>query len=192
MTKVILIDFHHGQLMAFERPDGIYIALRPIVEGMGLQWRAQIKRIKRDPILTEGASMMETPFDHHGQAMLCLRLELIHGWLFSIDHSRIKDPAVRERVLIYKRECYQVLFEHFYGARRGAAGRRDQLKEDEWLLLRKIAECRLTFGARAAAELWLLLDMERVPSMFLDPRQHEMFTYQAIRRMDDPGGQEAV
>lgn len=35
------------------------------------------------------------------------------GWLFGIDSSRIKDEAVRERVILYQRECYQVLYDHF-------------------------------------------------------------------------------
>lgn len=56
------------------------------------------------------------------QETFCLRLDLVHGWLFTIDESRVKDEETRQRVLSYKRECYAVLFRHFHGATKVAPG----------------------------------------------------------------------
>ena len=51
--------------------------------------------------------------------MNCLSLEMINGWLFGIDASRVK-PEIRETVLAYQRECYAVLYNYWHG--KGAAG----------------------------------------------------------------------
>lgn len=98
----------------------MFVALKPIVESMGMDWSAQYRRTQRDPILSEGIAVMATPFGRGGdQQAVCLKMDLVNGWLFTIDSSRIKDEAVREKVLLYQRECYGVLHKHFYGRSNG-------------------------------------------------------------------------
>jgi hypothetical protein len=46
--------------------------------------------------------------------MVCLPLKFVFGWLFSINENRVK-PEVKEHVLKYKIECYNALFNHFFG-----------------------------------------------------------------------------
>lgn len=102
-----------------------------------------MQRLKRDPVLREGICMMHIPSIGGGQRTLCLRLELLNGWLFKIDSGRIRDAQVRELVQIYQRECYQVLHTHF-------SGDRDKLireaNEAESLSLRLVMECRHVWG----------------------------------------------
>lgn len=50
------------------------------------------------------------------QETVCLPLDLIPGFLFGIDDRRVKDDC-RDVVLRYKRDCYRVLYEHFFGER---------------------------------------------------------------------------
>ena len=50
-------DFQDGKITAVMVQDengreNIYIPLRPLVEGMGLDWSAQRKRIKKNPVLS--------------------------------------------------------------------------------------------------------------------------------------------
>lgn len=115
MGQIITVDFHDHQLLAFEHDGKVLIAARPIAESMGIDWPSQYKRLLRDPILAEAVVMMTTPFGRHGQDEVCLPLDMLNGWLFTIDESRVKDDATRQKVLTYKRECYRVLFEHFHG-----------------------------------------------------------------------------
>jgi hypothetical protein len=44
--------------------------------------------------------------------MLCLPLKFIPGWLFGINANRVK-PELRENIIRYQRECYDVLAEAF-------------------------------------------------------------------------------
>lgn len=131
------------------------------------------------------------------QEATCLKLELVNGWLFTIDTTRIKDAAVREKVILYQREGYQVLFRHFYG--RSADTRRHGLEAPqgepdltEPLTVRRqlVTEARQSFCVQSARELWFKLGLPTVPSMFADPRQGDFgFTYTAIKQ---PEGREAA
>lgn len=188
MGQIITVNFRGDQLYGFENDDGVFVALKPIVESMGMDWSAQYRRVKRDPILSEGIAVMATPFGRGGdQECVCLKLELVNGWLFTIDTARISNDEVREKVVLYQRECYAVLNKHFYG--RTADQRRESLqgepKTEEPLNVRRqlVSEARQTHGLQAARELWLKLGLPTTPAMFADPRQSEFgFTYTAVER----------
>ncbi|HET9222625.1 MAG TPA: phage antirepressor N-terminal domain-containing protein [Roseiflexaceae bacterium] len=44
--------------------------------------------------------------------MLCLPLDYLPGWLFGINAARVK-PELKERIILYKRECYRRLWDAF-------------------------------------------------------------------------------
>ena len=80
MTKILTVSFHGTELYGFDLSGVVYVALKPIVLGMGLDWSAQYRRVQRDPILHEGIAMMAIPFGRGGpQDQVCLRMDLIHA-----------------------------------------------------------------------------------------------------------------
>ncbi|MFG1212010.1 phage antirepressor N-terminal domain-containing protein [Xanthobacter flavus] len=172
MGNIVTVDFRSDTLFAVERDDGVFVALKPIVQSLGLDWKAQHRRLSDDPILREGMVTMTIPSVGGMQETTCLRLDLVNGWLFTIDESRVKDEEVRQRVLTYKRECYSVLFQHFYG-KRGRPAREDEgeLLAAETAKVRIVNEARHVFGAQAAAQLWVKLGLPIAPAMMHDPRQ---------------------
>lgn len=129
--------------------------------------------------------MMATPFGRGGdQEAVCLKLDLVNGWLFTIDTARIKDDAVREKVIVYQRECYQVLAKHFaakHDALPGNAASSEDAHEHEGVKLRMVNESRQVFGNQAAAQLWFRLGLPVVPAMLHDPRQMNLLDYQVIK-----------
>jgi hypothetical protein len=133
-------------------------------------------RIKRDPILREGICMMHIPFAQGGlQDALCLRLDLLNGWLFKIDSTRVKSE-LREKVQTFQRECYRALHDHFLGI---AEPEREKIiresNETTSLNLRLVTESRHTHGTRAAAQLWDALGLPHVPAMVNALQQYELF-----------------
>lgn len=176
MGNIVTVNFRGDELYGFENDDGIFVALKPIVESMGIDWSSQLKRVKRDVILSEGMVIMTTPFGRGGdQDAVCLKLELVNGWLFTIDTSRIKDDAVREKVIVYQRECYQVLSKHFLGksfaTMPNMTAPSDEQQESESSKLRLVSESRQVFGVQAAQQLWVRVGLPLVPAMLQDPRQ---------------------
>tara|TARA_R110002020_G_scaffold95937_10_gene230133 strand:+ start:10106 stop:10516 length:411 start_codon:yes stop_codon:yes gene_type:complete len=127
---------------------------------------------------------MKVPLGRGGaQETLCLPLDLVNGWLFTIQSERIKDEAVREKVITYQRECYRVLNEHFVGNRKPqeAVMMDEDVSESENTRLRMITESRQTFGTQAAAQLWFQLGLPVVPAMLEDPRQANLFALERVR-----------
>lgn len=118
MSSIVTIDFHQDTIFAVERPDGVFVAAKPISDSLGLRWHGQFERLNRDPILSEGIRIIRVPSVGGEQETLCLRLDLVHGWLFTIDETRVRDEETRQKVLTYKRECYTVLYRHFSGRTR--------------------------------------------------------------------------
>jgi hypothetical protein len=187
MGNIVTVNFRGDQLYGFENDDGTFVALKPIVESMGMSWEGQRQRVNRDPILSEGTCVMQVPFGRGGdQECTCLKLELVNGWLFTIDTARIKDEAVREKVILYQRECYGVLAKHFAGKHAGLSEPKpaetvDDPHENESVKLRMVNESRQVFGNQAAAQLWFRLGLPVVPAMLHDPRQLNLLDYSVVK-----------
>lgn len=117
MTKLTTIDFHGAKLVAIagDRPETTLVAMKPIVEGMGLNWEGQRKKIMSHPLVSKGATVTVIPSEGGPQETTCLSLDLLNFWLATIHPDRIKDEAVRTRVIEYQTECARVLFNHFFG-----------------------------------------------------------------------------
>lgn len=188
MAEIVTVNFRGDELYGFKQADGVYLALKPVVEAMGIDWSAQYRRVQRDPILSEGIAMMATPFGRGGeQQALCLNVELIQGWLFTIDSSRIRDEDVRRKVQLYQRECYAVLHAHFTGKVKHGVGADCDLEPDRTLSfaerIRAVTEARQTFDTLAAREMWIRMNLPVVPAMLNPPAyQPPLFEYTAIKR----------
>jgi hypothetical protein len=174
-STLALVEFHGDTLLAFQTPDGVFVAVNPICRSLGISARSQQRRIENDLILAEGRAVMALPPSLTGQETVCLRLDLISGWLLGIDARRVH-PDVRDKVLAYQRECYRVLYRHFFPAAGDPAGRPAELDPatEAWgNKLRLVAECRLAWGERVACQLWLVLGLPQTSDM-VRPRQGEL------------------
>ncbi|MEI6419547.1 MAG: phage antirepressor N-terminal domain-containing protein [Sphingomonadales bacterium] len=69
VTTVTMISFRGRPIPTVKDAAGVVrVALRPIVEAMGLDWSAQTRRLRRDQVLSEGVAIMATPsgYGDHG------------------------------------------------------------------------------------------------------------------------------
>lgn len=105
----------HGATLQAVLINGVpHVAIRSIVDALGLDWAAQWHRIQRHPVLREGVVVTTTPSAGGDQKAVCLPLNKLNGWLFGISAARVK-PELRERLIAYQRECFDVLAAHFHG-----------------------------------------------------------------------------
>jgi hypothetical protein len=104
------VEFCGAELITVEDADGeILVAMKPICEALGLDWRAQQRLMNNDPILSEGKVVMTLPSAGGPQEMVCLPLDYLNGWLFKTNANRYSGER-RERILTYQLECYRALF----------------------------------------------------------------------------------
>jgi len=101
-------------------PAETLVAMKPLVEGMGLAWEAQHRKLTSHPVLGKGITEITIPSAGGPQAYTALPLSRLNFWLATIHSNKVPDPQTRARVLAYQAECADVLFEHFY-ARASAA-----------------------------------------------------------------------
>ena len=93
----------------------IYVPLRPICGYLGLDWSAQRQRIMRDEVMRDEVRFVViTPTNSRGgdPELLCLPLDLLPGFLFGVSAARVK-PNLKDRIILYRRECYRRLWDAF-------------------------------------------------------------------------------
>lgn len=112
-TALVPVRFHDDTIWCQQRGGEVYVAMRPVAENLGLAWPPQYQRINRHPILSKWVIMMITPSEGVPQKMLSLPLKYLNGWLFGIDSGRVK-PEIRDRIIRYQEECFDVLYRHFF------------------------------------------------------------------------------
>jgi hypothetical protein len=109
------VDFYGDTLPAAQLADGsILVPMRPIVDALGLNWPGQFLRIRREPVLHEALTVCIMQTVQGEREMLALPLKLLPGFLFGLNASRVK-PELRDKILRYQRDCYEVLWTAFKG-----------------------------------------------------------------------------
>lgn len=107
------VEFYGNTLIVIHQDGVNYTPIKPICEALGADWESQRQRLERDEVLAAVACVIQaTGSDGKRYEMVCLPLEYLNGWLFGVDARRVR-PEVRERLITYKRECYQFLARAF-------------------------------------------------------------------------------
>lgn len=114
-TEIIL--FEKNELVTVsDDNETIYVAIKPICDAIGLHADSAVRGIKNHPVLGAWHTVQHVMTDkNRAYPHSCLPIEYVNGWLFSIDINKVK-PEAQELLIMYQRECYKVLYEHFYGA----------------------------------------------------------------------------
>lgn len=113
MTSVstINVPFHGNNLYIVNYNGQPYVPMRPIVEGMGMDWTGQLNKLKHKFKSTvEEISIVAA--DGKERNMICLALRKLVGWLHTISPNKVK-PEIRDKVIKYQEECDDVLYEYW-------------------------------------------------------------------------------
>ncbi|MBP8055076.1 MAG: hypothetical protein KA314_04510 [Chloroflexi bacterium] len=111
------ILFYDDEITAVQAQQGdkviVLVPVRPLCDFLGIDWSAQLQRLRRDPVLStmlSGVVITPTPLSpfSNPQEMICLPLTVLNGWLFGVNSSRVK-PELREKLIRYQREVYEIL-----------------------------------------------------------------------------------
>jgi len=110
------VDFQGEGIPVAQADDGgLYVALRPIVDHLGLTFGSQRLRVLRDRILAARTrTMLMTATDGRRRELLCIPLDLLPGYLFGIDTGRVR-PELVDKLDRYRTDCFRVLWDAFKG-----------------------------------------------------------------------------
>lgn len=124
----------HGQHIITAMAAGVaYVAMKPIVENIGLDWASQFVKLKKQGEKF-GCCDITIPSFGGLQRMLCLPMKKLNGWLFSINPAKVRDD-IRDRLVRYQEECFTALHDYW---NKGAAIRKPETTVDDRTPLRGI------------------------------------------------------
>ncbi|MEX0445243.1 phage antirepressor N-terminal domain-containing protein [Xenorhabdus sp. SGI246] len=107
----ITVPFYDDELYVVEYNNEPHVPMKPIVEGIGLDWKSQLTKLNQ----RFKSTMVEIPMvaaDGKMRDMICLPLRKLAGWLQTIYPNKVK-PEIRDKVIRYQDECDDVLYEYW-------------------------------------------------------------------------------
>lgn len=120
-----------------------YVAMREIVEGIGLSWGTQSIKLNENSKKFNCFHIETVGADGKNRQMLCMPIKKLNGWLFSINPNKVR-ADLKERLENYQEECFLALWDYWT---EGIA-RRDEVKNKLALWQQKKAEYTQRAGER--------------------------------------------
>lgn len=108
--STINVPFHGVSLFVVNYNGEPFTPMKPIVEGMGMNWASQFTKLKQR--FSKGIAEITIPSAGGSQSMTCLALRKLNGWLQTISPNKVK-PEIRDRVIQYQEECDDVLYKYW-------------------------------------------------------------------------------
>lgn len=112
-TALVAIDFHGDKIVTFQKDGEPHVAMRRVVENIGLSWPAQrIKLVESGPRFA--CSDIAT-HDSSGrvQPMLAMPVAKLPLWLATINPNKIVDAAKRAKIELYQAESAIALHDYW-------------------------------------------------------------------------------
>lgn len=125
----------HGQHIITAMAAGVaYVAMKPIVENIGLDWASQFVKLNKQREKFNCCDITMVAGDRKLRELLCIPLQKLNGWLFSINPAKVRDD-IRDRLVRYQEECFTALHDYWT---KGAAVRQQETTVDDRTPLRGI------------------------------------------------------
>jgi hypothetical protein len=106
------ISFRGEKLTLVWKDEEPFVALRPVCERLGLDWKSQYAKVTAADFGAVVVMNTTTGADGKRYEMLCLHVMDVPFWLATLTPSRVK-PELAEAVRLYRTECKMVLFQHW-------------------------------------------------------------------------------
>lgn len=127
------VPFNGQQIITAMAAGVAYVAMKPIVENLGMSWGTQQQKLMKQLDKFNCIHMNMVAADGKLRKLLCLPLKKLNGWLFSINPEKVR-ADIRDKLIQYQEECFTVL--HDYWAKGKAENARKKTSVDDRTPLR--------------------------------------------------------
>lgn len=107
----INVPFYGSELYVVNHNGEPYTPMKPIIDGMGMDWASQFTKLKQR-FKSTVVEITMVAADGKSRSMICLALRKLAAWLNTISPNKVK-PEIRDRVTRYQDECDDVLYEYW-------------------------------------------------------------------------------
>lgn len=106
------VPFNGQQILTAVAAGVTYVAMRQIVENIGIDWTGQSVKLRKmkDKFNCRDISMVAA--DGKLRKLLCIPLKKLNGWLFSINPEKVR-ADIRDKLIQYREECFSVLHDYW-------------------------------------------------------------------------------
>lgn len=127
------VPFNGQQILTAVAAGVTYVAMRQIVENIGIDWTGQSVKLRKmkDKFNCRDISMVAA--DGKLRKLLCIPLKKLNGWLLSINPEKVR-ADIRDKLIQYQEECFTVL--HDYWTKGKAENARKKTSVDDRTPLR--------------------------------------------------------
>lgn len=170
----------HGQPIITAMVAGVaYVAMKPIVDNLGMSWTTQHRKLMQDMnksnhphksmVGNERGGDNSTPSkfncrdismvaaDGKLRHLLCIPLRKLNGWLFSINPERVR-ADIRDKLIQYQEECFSVLHEYWTKGEVTKKAKTRQSSATQLTPLRQTAERLIATGlGKIYPDIWKLV-----------------------------------
>lgn len=127
------VPFNGQQIITAMAAGVAYVAMKPIVENLGMSWSTQQTKLMKQISKFNCVHMNMVAADGKLRKLLCLPLKKLNGWLFSINPEKVR-ADIRDKLIQYQEECFTVL--HDYWTKGKAENARKKTSVDDRAPLR--------------------------------------------------------
>ncbi|EMQ8345590.1 phage antirepressor Ant [Escherichia coli] len=106
------VSFNGQQIITAMAAGAAYVAMKPIVENLGMSWGTQQQKLMKQLDKFNCIHMNMVAADGKLRKLLCLPLKKLNGWLFSINPEKVR-ADIRDKLIQYQEECFTVLHDYW-------------------------------------------------------------------------------
>lgn len=106
------VPFNGQQIITAMAAGVAYVAMKPIVENLGMSWSTQQTKLMKQISKFNCVHMNMVAADGKFRKLLCLPLKKLNGWLFSINPEKVR-ADIRDKLIQYQEECFTVLHDYW-------------------------------------------------------------------------------
>ncbi|GKN64991.1 hypothetical protein NUBL22004_12160 [Klebsiella pneumoniae] len=106
------VPFNGQQVITAVAAGVTYVAMRQIVENIGMDWTGQSVKLRKMKGRFNCRDISMVAADGKLRKLLCLPLKKLNGWLFSINPEKVR-ADIRDKLIKYQEECFTVLHDYW-------------------------------------------------------------------------------
>jgi P22_AR N-terminal domain len=112
-TDLRTVPFHGDEIVTFENGGSRWVAMRRIIENMGLNWASQSVKLSEQAAKFNCCDIATVGADGKPREMVSMPIEKLPLWLASINPTKIKNGIVRTKVERYQAESAIALHDYW-------------------------------------------------------------------------------
>lgn len=114
VNAVVAFQFHGDEIMTFEVDGEPYVAMRRIVENLGMAWGRQQTKLMEQETKFNCTLMCTVGADGKRRDMLSIPLAKLPLWLASINPNKVPDLQARAKIELYQERSAVALYEFWF------------------------------------------------------------------------------